>query len=242
MRGSKFKHFDRLTYDLCTKSCVYPLNKSIFELMQLQKLLPILFCLLFRPVFSQNEQKDTLFLMNGRIVATTVLDTSLGAATVVDPKKPEKKLNYEYDRLYGIKYAKTGSMYYYYFQDTLQGNDFTRDEMWLFMKGEQDAKKGFKARGSFFGSMAAGLIGGASGQLYGPIAPSAYLLLCGLPKVRIRHNTISNPYYIDSDAYILGYEREARSKRRIQCLLGGGLGMVLGYLSYFAIIRPSGIF
>jgi hypothetical protein len=196
----------------------------------------------FAGSYAQEEKKDTLFLMNGRVVATTVLDTSLGAATVVDPKKPGKKLNYEYDQLYGIKYAKTGSMYYYYFQDTVVGNDFTRDEMWLFMKGEQDAKKGFKAYGSFFGSMAAGLIGGATGQLYGPVAPSAYLLLCGLPKVRIRHSTISNPYYIDSDAYILGYEREARSKRRIKCLLGGGLGMVLGYATYFAIIRPTGIF
>ncbi len=185
------------------------------------------------------QNNDTLFLMNGRVVPTTVIDTSLGAATVVDPKKPAKRLNYEYDQLYGIKYAKTGSMYYYYYQDTINGNEFTRDEMWLFMKGEKDARKGFKPWGSLFGSMAAGIVGGSIGQIYGPVVPSIYLLMCGIPKVRIKHSTVSNPYYLDSDAYILGYEREARGKRRFKCLLGGGIGLTIGYSLYFLVVEPA---
>jgi hypothetical protein len=112
--------------------------------------------------------------------------------------------------------------------------------MYYFMAGERDAKKGFKARGSLIGCMAAGFAGGLSGNLLGPILPFGYMGLCGITKVRIRHETISNPYYIDHDPYILGYERQARSKRRIQCLIGGGIGLVAGYLTNVTVAKASG--
>jgi hypothetical protein len=58
------------------------------------------------------------------------------------------------------------------------------------------------------------------------------MALSGITKVRIRHSTVSNPAYIDSDGYILGYERVARHRRRIHSILSGTIGLAIGYTVY----------
>ena len=171
--------------------------------------------------------------MNGNLVVERVIDTLLGAVTIYHPTKPTKKIHYEYDDFYGIFYGN-GSKKIYYRQDTARYNWFTRDEMLMFTKGERDGRKGFKARGSLITAGILGFAGGASGSFFAPIFTYGFMALVGIPKVRIRHNTISNPAYIDSDAYILGYERTARYKRRLKSLLGGTIGLVAGYAFYFA--------
>jgi hypothetical protein len=171
--------------------------------------------------------------MNGNMVVERVIDTLLGAVTIYHPTKPKKKIHYEYDDLYGIFYGN-GSKKIYYRQDTARYNWFTRDEMLMFTKGERDGRKGFKARGSLITAGILGFAGGASGSFFAPIFPYGFMAMVGIPKVRIKHSTISNPAYIDYDAYILGYERSARYKRRLKSLLGGTIGLVAGYAFYFA--------
>ncbi|MDP2384730.1 MAG: hypothetical protein Q8M29_00025 [Bacteroidota bacterium] len=214
------------------------MNKFSY-LCVMRNTLLLIIALLFVGKISAQENKDTLFLMNGKIYVSKVLDTLLGGVTIKDLKDTSKRFTVDNDDLFSVHYS-TGDLVYYYTQDTAIGNEFTRDEMNYFMAGERDAKKGFKARGSFFGSMACGFAGGLSGNLLGPVLPFAYMGLCGIPKVRIRHNTISNPYLIDHDPYILGYERQARSKRRIQCLIGGGIGLVAGYATNIIVAKTSG--
>jgi len=65
------------------------------------------------------------------------------------------------------------------------------------------------------------------------------MALSGATKVRIKHSTISNPNYIDYDAYILGYERVARTRRRIQALIGGTIGLAAGYGLYFGLLKDK---
>jgi hypothetical protein len=185
--------------------------------------------------FAQKKPGDSLFLMNGRILIAPVIDTLFGAATFIDPEDSTKRSHVENDQLFAIRYHN-GDVFYYYQQDTIS-NWFSRDEMWMFMQGERDAKKGFKPRGSLFGTMALGLAGGITGSFFAPIAPVVYTALVGLPKIKIKHNTVSNINYLDSDAYILGYERESRAKRRIYALIGSGVGMLLGYSTYFVWLR-----
>lgn len=193
-------------------------------------------------VFSQKKPNDSLFLMNGAIVVAPVLDTLFGAATFVSPLDSTKREHIDNDALFAIRY-NNGNIFYYYQQDTIS-NWFSREEMWMFMVGERDAKKGFKPWGSMFGAMACGIAGGLTGSFYGPILPVAYTSLVGLPWIRIKHRSVSDPRYLDSDAYILGYEREARGKRRIYALIGSGIGMILGYGTYFAWLQhePGWIF
>jgi hypothetical protein len=204
--------------------------------MPMNKFILISFSLLFCSCFySQSPAQDTIYLMNGQMVGQKVVDTTLGAVTIMDPKKPTKKIHFELDQLYLVRFAN-GDKRYYYTQDTLIGNWFTRDEMWMYMKGENDARKGFKARGSLIGSGIAGILGGMTGSFFSPLAPYGYMALSGIPKVKIKHKTISNPNYIQSDAYILGYERVARRTRKITSVIAGTVGLLIGlgiYSSFY---------
>ncbi len=198
-------------------------------------------CILFIVFFAFNSKaqyKDTILLMNGNYVVEKVIDTLIGAVTIVNPEKISEKLHYEYDEIYCVKYA-SGFTDYYYSQDTLKGNYFTREEMLYYMYGERDARKGFKARGSLIGAGVVGLTSGGLGLFFAPVFPYGYMALSGVTKVKIKHSTISNPNYIDQDAYILGYERVSRTKRRIQALIGGTIGLAAGYGLYFGILKQN---
>ncbi|MES2762021.1 MAG: hypothetical protein V4677_07440 [Bacteroidota bacterium] len=190
----------------------------------------------FLPAKSQN--KDTILLMNGNVVVEKVLDTLIGAVTIVNPGNTLEKLHYEYDEIYCVKYS-AGFTDYYYTQDTMKGNYFTRDEMLYYIYGERDARKGFKAPGALIGAGVVGLLSGGVGLFFAPVFPYGYMALTGIPKVRIRHSTISNPNFIDHDAYILGYERVSRSRRRIKALIGGTIGLAAGYGLYFGLLKDK---
>jgi hypothetical protein len=185
----------------------------------------------YQTVSSQTKVQDTIYLMNGQVVGEKVIDTILGAITIINPKKTNKKIHYEWDQIFMVRYAN-GDKRYYYQQDSLLSNWFSRDEMWMYMKGENDARKGFKAKGAMIGAGIAGIVGGMTGTFWGPIAPYGFMALSGLPKIKIKHNTISNPAYVESDAYILGYERVARQRRKIKSVIGGTVGLIIGYTFY----------
>src|SRR5690606_5932656 len=125
-----------------------------------------------------------------------VIDTTLGAVTIHHPEKVLGRINYEFDQLYMVKFAN-GNRRYYYFQDSTVNNWFTREEMWMYMKGEVDARKGFRAKGAFIGSIIAGFAGGMTGTIWGPVAPYGFMALTGIPRVRIEHNTVSDPRYLE---------------------------------------------
>lgn len=186
--------------------------------------------------FSQAQVQDTIYLMNGHVVGEKVIDTVLGAVSIIDPKKPEAKIHFELDQLYMVRFSN-GYKRFYYQQDTLIGNWFTQQEMWMFMKGERDAHRGFKAKGAFIGAGIAGIVGGMTGTFWGPIAPYGFMALSGIPKVKIRAETVSHPTFVESDAYILGYERVARQKRKIKSIIGGTIGLAIGY-GLYALLNP----
>jgi hypothetical protein len=191
----------------------------------------LVLCFFYQTVSSQTKVQDTIYLMNGQVVGEKVIDTILGAITILNPKKTNKKIHYEWDQIFMVRYAN-GDKRYYYQQDSLLSNWFSRDEMWMYMKGENDARKGFKAKGAMIGAGIAGIVGGMTGTFWGPVAPYGFMALSGLPKIKIKHNTISNPAYVESDAYILGYERVARQRRKIKSVIGGTVGLIIGYTFY----------
>ena len=205
--------------------------------MRFRFLLPFFLFPCLCSVAQTKRVQDTVFLMNGHVIGQKILDTTLGAVTIAHPEKAHKVIHYEWDQLYMIKFA-SGRKRYYYVQDSTVGNWFTKAEMWMYMKGETDARKGFKASGSIVGAAFAGLVGGMSGTIWGPVAPYGFMVLTGIPKVRIKANTISNPAYVQSDAYILGYERVARQKRKIGSVIAGTIGLAVGY-TFYAIFHSQ---
>lgn len=183
---------------------------------------------------AQETPLDTIYLMNGHIVNEKVLDTAGNTVTIRHPRKQGKTIIYDWEQLYLVSYVD-GAKRYYYQKDSTINNWFTREEMWLYMKGESDARKGFKARGSLIGAGMIGLLGGLTGTFWAPVAPYSFMAFSGLPRVRIRHRTVSNINYLKCDAYILGYERVARQKRKLRSLIGGTIGLAAGYCLYAAL-------
>lgn len=181
--------------------------------------------------FSQARAQDTIFLMNGHTIAKQVIDTTFSTVTIMNPKKHGHKIHYESDQLYMVKYAD-GYKRYYYVQDPTIYNEFTRDEMWFFILGERDARKGFTARGAMIGAGFIGVVAGMTGTFFAPVAPYGFMALSGITRIKIRQGTVSNANYIEHDPYILGYERVARQKRKTKSLIGGTIGLVLGYGLY----------
>jgi hypothetical protein len=188
--------------------------------------------------FSFAQSADTVFYMNGNIVATRVIDTLIGAVTFFDPKDSTKKVNVENEAIFAIRYGN-GNYKYYYTQDTVNGNWFTRDEMWYYMQGERDARKNYRSPGAFVGGLLFGMAGGATGALYAPLLPGAFLGACELAKVKIKQEWVSGPYLMSQVTYLLGFQREAFSKRRITILKGGGIGLAVGF-SAFALYLNKG--
>jgi len=192
-----------------------------------QSFIILLFC------FSKNyaQLQDSIFLMNGHVVSSAVIDTTHGTVNILNPKKADRIIKYEIDQLFLVKYS-AGFSRYYYSQDSLVNNWLSRDEMWFYMKGETDARKGFKARGAMIGATLAGVAGGMTGSFWGPIAPYGFMALSGLPKIKIKHKTVSDLELLKSVAYLMGYERVARQRLKTRSLIGGTAGLFLGYTIY----------
>jgi hypothetical protein len=181
--------------------------------------------------------KDTVIMLNGDVVVCTVIDTLNGVTSIKNPKNPEKNIVVENDRIFSIKNANGESVLYVY--DTVLGNEFTVDEMRYFIYGEQDADKKFMATGCLALGALVGAASGITGLFLCPIPPFAFTALSGLPKVKIKRETVSNPEFLNHDPYLMGYERVARKKRKLKSLIGGGAGLVAG-LGTFFIFKSSG--
>jgi hypothetical protein len=183
------------------------------------------------------ERKDTILLLNGTIVYANVIDTTNGVTTIRNPKNPNRNFLIENDRIFSIT-DSTGEHLLYVF-DSVNGNEFTIAEMRYYIIGEQDAEKGFKANGAFYGNMALAAACGVTGSLLSPIPPFLFTALSGITKVKIKHSTVSDMEYLKQDSYIMGYERVARKKRKLRSLIGGGIGLGVG-LGTFFILKSTG--
>lgn len=186
---------------------------------------------------SAQENKDTLLLLNGDVIICTIIDTTNGLTSIKNPKNSQKNILIENDRIFSIKSPAGEQIIYVY--DTIIGNEFTIDEMRYFIYGERDADKNFKAKGSLLIGVAVGLLSGITGSFLCPIPPFAFTALSGIPKVKIKKGTVSDPDYLNHDPYLMGYERVARKKRKLKSLIGGGIGLIVG-LGTYGILKSTG--
>lgn len=213
------------------------LTKFIADMTRIFSFITITLLVCFVTDSFAQANADTLLLVNGDVIITSVKDTSKGEVTYANPKAGKKDLTIENDRIFSIKNTKGETVYYKF--DSLLGNDITVDEMRYYIKGEQDAQKNYKARGYFWGNIVVGAAAGATGHFLSPVAPFAFTAITGLPAVHIDHSTVSNLEYLKHDTYVMGYERMARGKRRLKSMLGGGIGLAAGLGVFWGILQPS---
>ncbi len=194
----------------------------------------VLFFFWWNSFYYAQNQADTIYLMNGQKVNSLVIDTSFALITYKDlnSKQPDKIRNFEKDEVFCIWY-KNNEKVYYYSQDTARGDWFTREEMWYFTQGERDAIKGFKPVPTLLVNGVFGVASGMTGMFVAPVVPLGGYLLSDVTKIKMKHRTISNPELLQHDAYILGYQKVARTRRRIYSIIGGASGLLIGYLTYF---------
>jgi len=184
--------------------------------------------------------QDTVFMMNGDVVVTRILDTLPENVYCMHPKptkkKPDRKLLMEKERIFSIKFSN-GAERLCYKYDTMAGNFFTVPEMRCFVNGEQDASKYFRGRADFWGGLVVGLASGTfmprlGGTFWAYLPCFAYTGTTLLPIVKVRapnHETRSKPH---TDIYLLGYERIARKKKITSALKGTVLGLAAGILAF----------
>lgn len=185
--------------------------------------------------FSQNGN-DTILLINGTRIITTITDTTNGLTTYVNPKKTKKSKTIDSDQIFSVT-NKEGERLVY-MQDTV-GNELTIEEMRYYIAGQQDARKVFKGRGGFWANMALSAGAGVTGSFLTPIVPFAVAGLLGLPHVKIKEGSVSDPENRNHDAYLMGYEHEGKRKRKVKALIGGGIGLFIG-LGTSVILKATG--
>ncbi len=211
---------------------------------------PLLFIFLLTLTLFITEKgmaQDKILLLNGNVINGSITDTN---SIYVEYKKAKnnKPGKIEKYRVFSIVYPD-GSETVHYKEDSLIGNYFTEHQMRMFLYGEQDAQKGYKAPLNFTGSI---LVGAASGFLFPftitknpntptesvtnisgffmPIAPVIFCVFTGAKWIKMNRNTVSNKLYLSEETYVRGYDRVARNKRIQNAMLGSLAGMAVGIL------------
>lgn len=187
--------------------------------------------------------QDSLFLMNGDILTTQILDTLPETVYCLHPKPtkkdPERKLLLDRERIFSIRYAN-GKERVFYTHDTMAGNFFTVPEMRNFVNGEQDADKYHRSRLEFWLGFGIGLGSGAviphyGGYFFSYLPTFAYTGALLIPIIKVKapnYKIRSQPH---PDVYLIGYERIARKKKMVSGLKGAVLGLAAGSLIYFFV-------
>jgi hypothetical protein len=180
-------------------------------------------------LLTANAQDEILFI-NGDYATVKVIDTTdYKRITVQKPGKSKLKTWYKED-IYSIKF-NGGEETIIYKQDTLENEYFTPAEMRIYIQGEQDASAGYKTPVATAGSCAVGLGSGLMLGFLAPIAPAVYTIIVGSRWIKIKKKFVSNPDLLKEEVYRMGYEKEARSKLIQNAIIGGGLSMVIGYVT-----------
>lgn len=123
-----------------------------------------------------------------------------------------------------------------YAPDDALGDEFSVDEMRIFIAGEQDAMNGYNGLptagvGFLLAGTAAVLANG--GLILSILPPVIYTVAQLIPVIKIQGKTISNPNYKHNEIYAMGYERVARSRKLMAGLKGSVLGALGGIGIYF---------
>jgi hypothetical protein len=182
---------------------------------------------------------DTLLRINGRSIVTKIIatDSAKGIFYYLKPTNPNRFKKVTFDNTFSI--TNTTGEHLIYAQDTL-GNDYTVPEMRYFILGEQDASKYKHPKLPFITNFIISGAAGLTGSFFAPIIPLVFTGILAIPKPKVKPTQVSSAMYLDEPTYISGYKYEAARKRRMNAVLGGGIGLVGGLVTSF-ILSSQGI-
>jgi|GEM_PF-1070354 len=204
----------------------------------------ILLAAFFTMLLSANAQ-EKLQMMNGGLYDVKVLDTTSNKISVEYLKKNKPKiLVLNKEDVFSLKYAN-GKEIIFYKQDSLsEENYMVPSEMEAYIAGQRDAIKGFHSPVTTIGSFVVGaaapfalapIVGGYA-YFLSPLPIGAYIGIAGARWIKIKRKNVSDPKYLKSDTYIMGYDHAARGKRVQNSMIGGGLGLLVGIISSVILV------
>jgi hypothetical protein len=129
----------------------------------------------------------------------------------------------------------------WYFYDPAFGNDLTVDQMRWYIKGEQDARIGYKPRAAVWGGflLGAGLVIALDLEVNSLLIPPAYAGLMAWPRVHVTPGSVRDPLMEGDNYYATGYSAVGRPKRVVRSLMSTTAGIIVGLLVNQLIIDPA---
>ena len=197
----------------------------------MKSLITIFFCIAVKYASVGQEKAPSILMMTGKVLEGKVTSEDSSYIYYEHEKKSgkvkSKKLDWE--RVFSFT-DESGNEKLVYVEDSAIGNFFTEDEMRAYIRGEQDAWNGYKSNWTIWtGIPIAGGVGfllSSSPLVF--VVPFAYMVVASMPKYKMTPGSILNAEDLKNPAYILGYERTARSKRLFKSLASGLAGAAIG--------------
>ncbi len=201
----------------------------------------LLLILLSASAFRSHAQ-DTLLLMSGHTIEGKVLGQSTLEIRYLEEKRNGKIVERAEptENVFSVK-DSLGRERIWYFHDTVFGNDMTVDQMRWFIKGEQDARKGYKPIWPMVGGfvLGAGATIGLNLEVNSLFIPPLCAGAMALPRVHVTPGSISDPIMEGDEYYAYGYAKVGRSKRVVRTLISTFAGVAVGLAVRQFIINPS---
>lgn len=189
------------------------------------------------------KQNDTILLTDGTIIIpvfidTAGIDTTRGILKYSTKKHPDKIRRLDADEIFSIRNKQGETILY---QQDSAGNNYSVSDMRYFILGQQDARKSTKTyTAPFVANLLLSAGAGLTRNFFSPLVPVVFTAILTIPKIKIRNEDVSDPEYLNNKAYVTGYKQEAYKKKRVQTILGGGIGLIVGMTTSF-ILKSNGI-
>lgn len=190
---------------------------------------------------SMAQTQDRILLMNGQVIQGKVLGQStLEIRYLTESRKGLRERAEPTESVFSVT-DTLGRERIWYFYDTVFGNDMTVDQMRWFIKGEQDARKGYKPTWAMVGGFVtgAGLTIGLDLEVNSLLVPPLFAASMTLPRVHVTRGSITDPLMDGDEHYAYGYAKVGRTKRVINSLISTAAGVVVGIAVRQLIINPN---
>lgn len=185
--------------------------------------------------------QDQITLMNGQVLEGNVIgQSSLEIRYLMPRGKRMVERTEPTSRVFSVT-DSLGREKVWYFKDSLFGNTYTIPQMRWYIKGERDARNGYKPWGPMLGGFAlgAGLTMALDLEVNSLILPPVYAGFMAWPRVYVTRGSITDPNMEGDPIYATGYSAAGRPKRVVKSLLSTAVGVAVGLLMNRYVIDPA---
>ncbi len=179
--------------------------------------------------------QDTIVLLSGKTIIAKGVEVGMYSVTY-HRLKDNKQKRINPDHVFSIRHAD-GTERIVYDRDSIEeGEDYTIDQMRMFVHGEQDAIQYYKNNTNKIGAFVFGA-GISYLGFYGIVGPGIYSTVIGSFSPDMSKQKISNPALLNVDEFKEGYVRKAREKNTVNSIYYGLAGFAAGFAAFSFITR-----